>query len=289
MKRLNPPATDDFDVLRKLCNNTKLKCNPAILDEYLVMKKQYVSYEGIKGNPWLYNTSGINGGLAEALKYHYERPSKDLAFIKILRNTGSADVCPMCGSLKTADLDHFLPQADYPELAIFSKNLVPACDCNRTRRNDVKGATSSERVLHPYYDDFLHHRLISCSITGNLEEPRIRIEVLRIQNVPFITVDFHVKTVLERSTIISWLSAKWCNINRKPSSVIHGIPKTSFINSAKLKGILDTLLENKDDEHQTPNNWYSILFHGILSDQNLLNWIVNRHNFLVRGPNLNSF
>ncbi|MBH9742077.1 hypothetical protein CJ419_20630 [Vibrio navarrensis] len=33
-------------------------------------------------------------------------------------------------------MDHFLPQADYPEWIIYSRNLVPACDCNSKRRND---------------------------------------------------------------------------------------------------------------------------------------------------------
>jgi len=50
-------------------------------------------------------------------------------------------------------LDHYLPKAHYPSLAVTPINLVPACsDCNKAKLDAVP--QSAEDVpLHPYYDD----------------------------------------------------------------------------------------------------------------------------------------
>lgn len=61
--------------------------------------------------------------------------------------------CPLCGERPVSSIDHHLPQALYPRLAVTPHNLVPACvDCNREKRNAVP--TSPEtHSLHPYFDD----------------------------------------------------------------------------------------------------------------------------------------
>lgn len=61
--------------------------------------------------------------------------------------------CPLCAQRPVATLDHHLPKARYPALAVAPLNLVPACsDCNKAKLNAVP--TRAEDVaLHPYYDD----------------------------------------------------------------------------------------------------------------------------------------
>ncbi|MEU7676193.1 HNH endonuclease [Micromonospora taraxaci] len=60
--------------------------------------------------------------------------------------------CPFCGHRDVATLDHQLPKASYPLLAITPDNLVPACwDCNH-RKNDAVPTTAATQTLHPYFE-----------------------------------------------------------------------------------------------------------------------------------------
>ena len=60
--------------------------------------------------------------------------------------------CPLCMERDAKELDHYLPKAHFPSLAVAPLNLIPSChDCNKTKRNKV--AENAENVpLHPYYD-----------------------------------------------------------------------------------------------------------------------------------------
>jgi hypothetical protein len=61
--------------------------------------------------------------------------------------------CPLCTQRAVTTLDHHLPKARFPALAVAPLNLIPACsDCNRAKLTAVP--TRAEEVgLHPYYDD----------------------------------------------------------------------------------------------------------------------------------------
>ncbi|TZG31269.1 hypothetical protein [Agrobacterium sp. B1(2019)] len=61
--------------------------------------------------------------------------------------------CPLCGHRNVMTLDHHLPKAHYPALAIAPLNLVPSCsDCNKAKLAGFP-ATAEEVAIHPYYDD----------------------------------------------------------------------------------------------------------------------------------------
>lgn len=61
--------------------------------------------------------------------------------------------CPLCGWGAVSTLDHHLPKAHYPALAVAPLNLVPACsDCNKAKLAALP-ASASEETLHPYFDD----------------------------------------------------------------------------------------------------------------------------------------
>jgi 5-methylcytosine-specific restriction endonuclease McrA len=61
--------------------------------------------------------------------------------------------CPLCSQRVVSTLDHHLPKAHYPSLAVSPLNLIPACqDCNKTKSEDIP-ANSEQETLHPYYDD----------------------------------------------------------------------------------------------------------------------------------------
>ena len=61
--------------------------------------------------------------------------------------------CPLCGHRTVSTLDHHLPKAHYPVLAVVPLNLVPACgDCNKSKLAAFP-TTANQEALHPYYDD----------------------------------------------------------------------------------------------------------------------------------------
>ncbi|MDA8230959.1 MAG: hypothetical protein M0006_06445 [Magnetospirillum sp.] len=61
--------------------------------------------------------------------------------------------CPLCGQRPVSTLDHHLPKAHYPALAVAPLNLVPSCsDCNKAKLDGIP-RTSAEVSLHPYFDD----------------------------------------------------------------------------------------------------------------------------------------
>ena len=61
--------------------------------------------------------------------------------------------CPFCSVGKVRNLDHFLPKAHFPILAVTPINLVPSCrDCNQDKNDDFS-VDIRKQTLHPYFDD----------------------------------------------------------------------------------------------------------------------------------------
>ena len=72
--------------------------------------------------------------------------------------------CPFCGHLPVSTLDHCLPKAKHPALAVTPVNLIPCCkDCNHNK--GTLGPNSSEtQFLHAYYDDLTADRWLFAEI-----------------------------------------------------------------------------------------------------------------------------
>ena len=78
-------------------------------------------------------------------------PGRDI-YDKILASAPGGR-CPLCMQRSASTLDHHLPKAHYPALAVAPLNLIPACsDCNRAKLDAVP-AVAKDVPLHPYYDD----------------------------------------------------------------------------------------------------------------------------------------
>lgn len=72
--------------------------------------------------------------------------------------------CPLCGHRTVSTLDHHLPKAHYPALAVAPLNLVPACsDCNKSKLATVP-ANADEETLHPYFDDIDGDRWLAAEV-----------------------------------------------------------------------------------------------------------------------------
>ncbi|EAW1174398.1 hypothetical protein S922_22975 [Salmonella enterica subsp. enterica] len=99
-----------------------------------------------------------NSVTAEEMKKVYtNRMAKKLAPGRIyydrLMSLPEHGRCPLCAQRVVSTLDHYLPKAHFPSLAVSPFNLIPACqDCNKTKSEDIPSC-SAEETLHPYYDD----------------------------------------------------------------------------------------------------------------------------------------
>lgn len=277
MKKLTSPLINDQSILKQMCGSLNLVSSHYLSNEYFIMYSQYACYGPMNGDPHLCIPAGINSSLKAALEKHYRRPLKILSYIDEIRDSASPDVCPMCGSLKTGTVDHYLPQANYPEWTIFSLNLVPSCDCNSKRSNIVKGSNPSERVLHPYFDTCLDQRLVICLFNGNLDLPSITLD--KLINDP--KVEFHLENVVRKSTIISWLGKMWANLKRTPETIIYEMSETALVTYDDVEQALVRCLRKSDQNLGTPNNWHSIFFHGLLSSPTVIRWIVERRNGII--------
>jgi len=61
--------------------------------------------------------------------------------------------CPLCGQRVVSTLDHHLPKAHFPALAVAPLNLIASCkDCNTTKTDSIP-KSSNEETIHPYFDN----------------------------------------------------------------------------------------------------------------------------------------
>lgn len=86
--------------------------------------------------------------------------------------------CPLCMQRFVATLDHHLPKAHYPALAVAPLNLIPACsDCNKAKLDSVP-TTAEDVPLHPYYDD-LGEEVWLTAIVVECRPSALRFEIAR--------------------------------------------------------------------------------------------------------------
>lgn len=81
------------------------------------------------------------------------RRSKARHIYDQLRTVSRSGTCPLCAQRIVSTLDHYLPKATHPALAVTPVNLVPACqDCNKAKLA-TQPSTASAQTLHPYFDN----------------------------------------------------------------------------------------------------------------------------------------
>jgi hypothetical protein len=281
LKKLDAPEIDDVAITTEISENDLLHQTSyphlkASLDRVLAC---YGSYCNVKGNALAITPLGLVGLLKVGLMKNYSHPPKSLSFLADIRKL-SPRVCPMCGSLKPFTLDHILPKDDYAEYAVFSKNLVPACDCNLKRGKTLANPASSVRVLHPYFDSCLAERLLSCDISPDSNFPLVKIEIAYVNpGHPLAgSIEFHSRSIVLRSGIVTWLSGQWASAVDCPGAVIQTMPHSVIISVDQMRLVLEDALNRHDQRLGTPNNWESIFVHGLLASPDAMEWLRLKHN-----------
>lgn len=161
MRKLTKPIEDVGDVLIECISNyTDLDLKNRLEDKKTLIEDASEEFENATINVSLHTIESTDGvGLDVTTKemtnlYDHKfvkKPGRPI--YEKLRSAAINDRCPLCGLRMVSTLDHHLPKADYPALAITPINLIPACsDCNKTKLKAVP-TKAEEETLHPYFDD----------------------------------------------------------------------------------------------------------------------------------------
>jgi hypothetical protein len=174
--------------------------------------------------------------------------------------------------MHSGTLDHYLPKNGFPIFSAFSKNLVPACKCNSKRGETLLGINPGERVLHPYFDECLGERLLSAKFEDLGKVPKVSLALLVPSGHPdYVAIDFHVRSIVQRSAVIRYLADRWSSLIRKPSLVVRALA-TNIATQTEVQSLLEEERNFLDDLHQGKNNWNSIFISGLL-DPPVTAWI----------------
>jgi hypothetical protein len=281
MRKLPKPNYDDTFILKELSENNRIGSYPQLRNHVVDMNNAYQSYDTAKGNALNIQQLTLPPEIQNHLKRHYKSPNKQLSHIRKMRLDSGASDCPMCGSMHCSTLDHVLPCAHHPSYAIYSRNLVPACNCNSKRSDDYIGTQFNQRILHPYYDECLKKRLFTASFDNldTIAKAEIKVQIC-IDDADFHAVQYHVSTVVERTYILKYLEDRFIKMCRKPSLVIRKLLNNP-VNLANLEEILRDELATLDEQHGGKNNWNSVFITGLL-EASTLQWIFEKFNIPAR-------
>ena len=270
MRFLPAPIHEDSRHLEEMARDLALSSFPLLQQQLIRIRDAYDTYCAANGDATRIEPLGLDQALGSALRAHYSGPlARFLPLFENTRRSLSPGVCPMCGSMRPDTLDHFLPKAIFPEYAVFSKNLVPACDCNSSSRpccdNDQR-----LRVLHPYFDQALTRRLAYVSISGSIKRPRFTL-VPYVRERPLADhVRFHLENVVRNERIKPYLIDTWARMRALPLSVITTAKAEDLQDSSRLTAALKDLLSRTDGYFMTPNNWFSMFLFGVLRRRRLI-------------------
>lgn len=130
---------------RKLLNG----CSTIVSSRYPLYDQEAPTFTGLAPTPLGNKRQG-------AMKRCYIRgraPIDDLWDDLCEAQTGHLyKVCPLCGWGEVSTADHALPQTEFPEFAVYPKNLVPACGRCNTLKNERWRDARGRLFLHAYFD-----------------------------------------------------------------------------------------------------------------------------------------
>ncbi len=269
MKHLPLPVFDDEGALDLLERSRANIRHPLSRGLKHVLRELYAVYEDRVATPGLASSKvkGLSFTPAILIAAYEDPPVAIKGMKEQVQWQLSPNVCPMCGSLKTGTADHYLPKTDFPEYSFFSKNLIPACDCNTKRGEQLSGPGVDEYVMHPFFEPLMSQRIVTIKFYFALgvSEPVLSIGKLYPTGLPAAAVDFHVKSVHEKTTMLSWAAAEWGRLVDVPLAVLTWGKRYAGASRTDLLARIEEIVDCTDEKLGTPNNWTSAFFHGVMN------------------------
>jgi len=152
------PDIDDSLNLARALRRGRARAIQAHFDDLI---EQYAAYERARTELWKFQALDLDEDASDLIRNLFDRmdPGGGL-FATRTSLLGRARICPYCRISEPFQLDHFLPKESFPELAIYSQNLVPVC----ARCNGLKGANTSAQFVHSYYDNLPREQYLVADI-----------------------------------------------------------------------------------------------------------------------------
>ena len=242
-------------------------------------RSAYSAYRKSQGNPFKVLPYKKSAKLGTLLYGIYDATSKTKA-IKAIREW-SLSTCPMCGAAGVGTVDHYLPRETYPEFSVFTPNLIPACNlCNsKAKKTTVKGATASERFLHPYFNKLVKRDL--WLVRFNIQGMAVTFTAEPLPSLSASVakrVQWHLDNVLE-AQFHNLMRSQWADHARGLNDVLAkqggGSMTSVFVrdHTALLLGFAAT-----GEKH---NSWPAAFYRGLLADPVAIAWMVNNGPLIV--------
>lgn len=272
MNKLNKPIFKDYSAFKIISANSNLIHHHALVGKDAFILNAYGKYIKNKGILKINACGVLSDDTAAALRYYYKEPLKCISIIDTIRSDNANSLCPMCGSMHSGTLDHVLPKESYPEFAIFTKNLVPACKCNGFKSATIANA-AGHRILHPYFDNILSQRLIRAEFTELGSNPIINVRIIiSPSSQDYNNVKYHLENVVIKNDINGYLSELWESFYLQPEVVVRGL-NNSLNSFDDVLNLLTKELMLLDKKHKGKNNWNSVFVAGLIQPD-VINWLL---------------
>lgn len=273
---INSPKVDDCAILRNFkTQNSKLAPFRSVLAE------RYSVYILNDGDPGKVHPIKIGDDEKNLLLKEYEvgyaRAVNDkhmMNWIYDLRHGVQLPYCPMCGNTGRDALDHYLPKEDYPEFAVFSRNLVPTCTaCNGKRNRYANAPGVLLPLLHPYMDGKkINEPLISVKIDANLAaDGTISYMIPKFSVIPclpendslFARLKNHIEKCVCTNHFERWITGRWGMWRIKAPDYSSLVELTAAV-----------MIELKAEiKVGGANNWTAAFLRGLHADPIALEWM----------------
>lgn len=271
MRKIPEPTSVDAQVLVRL-GKSRAAAVKAVAAVTPSLPMLYGTYFLAGGNPWVVTADPTFVPHKDHMTALYSSPPAVLkSHLADLRKELSG-ACPMCGRDALGTLDHYLPKADYPEFSFYSRNLVPACDrCNRARGNNVKGADTGERALHPYFDQFASKRVLTVKLRPDWRAPEIIPVPFDVDGQERQIVQWQIDFVVRPSGFDEYAAPIWAKLIDKPTVMLGADPAPAAIANR-----LQDLEKIEAVNGETPNAWRSAIYHGVRLNPDAVQYLSER-------------
>lgn len=285
MKRFDHHFKGQFPLIKDVAANNRFAYRTTIKRETPHLVSAYVDYIRNHGNPWKINGYVADPTLSEAMEALFSSKMKLMAYISAIRTENTGKCCPMCGSLGSAQVDHYLPIKHFPEFAVFKPNLFPICGCNQSKKHKTIGPNPGERFLHPTYDRKISERGIFVRIREHGGTPTYTVTFAKPKRVRDPSAfDFHSRTLISKNKLTQHVKGNFERFCRRPSSVVTVFKRRDPASKVELREMLCDEIEEASRQHRTKNNWDSVFLHALL-ERRTLEWVWRRMSDPTRAIN----
>lgn len=193
---------------------------------------------------------------------HYDNPKIFSDFIFNFRNDNRSFFCYMCGGMNAGTLDHLLPKDNYPEFSFFSKNLIPSCDCNSKKSDNISSGLNPhfyedcDKELF-YLDIFIH------GLAGNQVQYSFEIKVKNGFSTKLLgLLNYHLENhIMKFSDIDNYMKNQCGRVLNNP---IQALSIRKKITRSQLIEKVEDLYFIAKNEAGSANRWDAILYKGLL-------------------------